>query len=201
MRASFFPEKVREKAFSLAQLEPGRTALDIGAGTGFVTEGLVRLGLKVIAIDQSWSMIEQMKSKFGNESGIEYRQADGEFLPLDGGSVDYAFANMYLHHTESPARAIVEAVRVLRDGGKLIVTDLDEHGFEFLRTEQKDRWLGFKRGDVRAWFEDAGLTDVGIDCVGADCCADSGDAEDSARVSIFVAWGTKRRRGGNRDPR
>jgi len=192
LRTSFFPDTVREKAFSLAQLRPGGVAADIGAGTGFMTEGLLRLGLKVIAIDRSAAMIEQMRSKFGNDPGIEYRQADAESLPLENASVDCVFANMYLHHAENPSRAIAEAARVLRQGGKLIVTDMDEHGFEFLRIEHKDRWLGFKRQDIRAWFEDAGLTDVGVDCVGADCCPDSAPARDSVRVSIFVASGVKR---------
>ena len=191
LRASFFSDAVREKAFSLAQLQPGGTAADIGAGTGVMTEGLVRLGLKVIAIDQSAAMIEQMRSKFGSEPSIEYRQADAESLPLDGNAVDYVFANMYLHHAENPSRAIAEDASVLKEGGKLIVTDLDEHGFELLRIEQKDRWLGFKRPDVRAGFEDAGLTDVGVDRVGADCCANSESNKVSARASIFVAWGAR----------
>src|SRR5574341_1323336 len=69
MRQSFFSEAVREKAYAVAGVEPGRVAADIGASTGFVTEGLLELGLRVIAIDQSASMLEILRSKFKETGG------------------------------------------------------------------------------------------------------------------------------------
>ena len=66
-------------------------------------------------------------------------------------------ANMYLHHVESPQEAIQEMARVLKPHGKLIITDLDEHTFEFLKKEHHDRWLGFKREEVKKWFVNARL--------------------------------------------
>jgi len=48
---------------------------------------------------------------------------------------------MYLHHVEDPPAAIKEMVRILKPGGKIVITDADEHNYEFLRTEQQDRWL------------------------------------------------------------
>jgi len=41
--------------------ERGKTAADIGAGTGFITEGLIHNGLKVIAVDHSEAMLEEMR--------------------------------------------------------------------------------------------------------------------------------------------
>lgn len=58
MRASFFSEDVREVAYSLAEIQKGKVAADIGAGTGYVSEGLLKAELKVIAIDQSEHMLE-----------------------------------------------------------------------------------------------------------------------------------------------
>ena len=113
-----------------------------------------------------------------------------EHLPLETASVDYAFANMYLHHVEDPPTAIAEMVRILKPGGRLVVTDLDTHEFEFLRTEQHDRWLGFERADVRRWFREAGLDGVRVECVGEKCCAESEDGEDAA-ISIFIASGAR----------
>jgi hypothetical protein len=43
---------------------------------------------------------------------------------------------------------------------------MDEHQFEFLRTEQHDRWLGFKREDVEQWFVEAGLKGVVVGAAG-----------------------------------
>lgn len=191
MRKGFFSEAVREKAYSMADVKEGQLAADIGAGTGFVTEGLLQRGLKVIAVDQSPEMLEQMRQKFNGFEGVDYRQGEAENLPIENDSVDYAMANMYLHHVEDPLTAIKEMIRILKPGGKLVITDLDEHNHEFLRLEQHDRWLGFKRGDVKRWFQSAGLKNVVIDCAGGNCCSASSCGCDSASISIFAAYGEK----------
>lgn len=191
MRQGFFSEAVREKAFEAAGAVAGKIAADIGAGSGFVTEGLLRRGLRVIAVDRSEAMLEEMRRKFGECGAVEYRIGDAESLPLEDRSVDYVFANMCLHHVESPSAAIREMARILKHGGRLIITDLDRHDFEFLRTEHCDRWMGFDRPDVARWFAEAGLVDVKIDCVGENCCAASQSGCGEAAVSIFVASGMK----------
>jgi SAM-dependent methyltransferase len=133
---------------------------------------------------------DEMRASFFSESVREkaYSMAN---LPISDETVDYVFANMYLHHVESPSKAIKEMVRILKPGGKLIITDLDEHTFEFLKDEHHDRWMGFKREDIRKWFTEAGLKDVIVDSVGENCCAQSRQGDEYARVSIFVASGKK----------
>jgi ubiquinone/menaquinone biosynthesis C-methylase UbiE len=191
MRRTFFSDRVREKAYAVAGAQEGKVAADVGAGTGFITEGLVQRGLRVIAVDQSEAMLATMRERFAGVEGIDYRVGEANTLPIPNQSVDYVFANMYLHHVEEPLQAIQEMVRTLRPGGRLVITDLDEHHFEFLRTEQHDRWMGFKRENVKRWFLDAGLQNVTIDCVGEDCCAQSDSGTEFASVSIFAACGEK----------
>lgn len=188
MRTGFFSEKVRESAYEAAGIQSGKQAADIGAGTGFVTEGLVRRGLGVIAVDQSEAMLEELKKKYPT---LDCRHGDAEDLPLADDAVDYVFANMYLHHVERPSEAIKEMTRILKKGGRLVITDLDEHDFEFLKYEHHDRWMGFKREDVANWFRASNLREVTVACVGLNCCADSANGSSSAKVSIFVASGTK----------
>ena len=191
LRKGFFSEAVREKAFAVAGVEPGRLAADIGAGAGFVTEGLLKRGLRIIAVDRSEAMLAEMKNRFGEGGAVEYRIGEAESLPLEDSSVDYVFANMFLHHVDSPPAAIREMARILKPGGKLVITDLDRHDFDFLRTEHCDRWMGFDRPDVGRWFAETGLVDVKIDCVGENCCAASQSGCSEATVSIFAALGTR----------
>jgi ubiquinone/menaquinone biosynthesis C-methylase UbiE len=64
MQDTFFSNKVREVAIETAKVRQGLIAVDIGAGTGFITEELLKHKVKVIAIDQSAEMIEEMKKDF-----------------------------------------------------------------------------------------------------------------------------------------
>lgn len=191
MREGFFSEAVRGKALAIGRVQPGKLAADIGAGTGFITEGLIQKGLKVIALDHSEAMLTEMSRKFADLNGIEYHVGEAEDLPIPNETVDCVFANMYLHHVESPSKAIKEMVRILKPGGRIVITDLDEHTFDFLREEHHDRWMGFKREEIRCWFEEAGCKEVTVDCVGEDCCAQSNCGAEHARVSIFIASGEK----------
>lgn len=191
MRQNFFAESVRERAYAIAEVEKGKVASDIGAGTGFVTEGLIKKGVKVIAIDSSEEMLVQMKQKFKDYDCVEYRQGEAETLPIESNMVDYAMANMYLHHVENPFTAIKEMVRILKPGGKIVITDLDEHNFEFLRTEHFDRWMGFKRSDIEQWFIDLGLKHVIVDCAGGNCNTTSSCSSEDVSIGIFIAYGEK----------
>ena len=77
MRKQAFSEMVRDRAISAARVQPGRIAADIGAGTGFITEGLLAHDVRVIAIDQSEKMLAELRSKFG-DAGVECRVGAGE---------------------------------------------------------------------------------------------------------------------------
>jgi ubiquinone/menaquinone biosynthesis C-methylase UbiE len=191
MRASFFSEKLREKALEAAAPAVGTLAADLGAGTGFMTEGLLKRGVRVLAVDQSQAMLDVLVEKLSGFQGLECRLGDAGRLPIEDGLADSVFANMYLHHVENPARAIAEMARILAPGGVLVITDLDQHDFEFLRAEQHDRWLGFAREDVTGWLDAAGLQDASVACIGENCCSDSRCSDQSARVSVFIARGRK----------
>lgn len=191
MQQSFFSDTVRDKALTTAGVQAGQLAADIGAGSGFITAGLLRRGLRVIAVDQSPEMLAEMRRKFTSTPEIDYRLGQAEALPLTEAEVDHVFANMYLHHVEVPAEAIKEMIRPLKSGGKLVITDLDEHTHEFLRQEQHDRWMGFNREQIKDWFTSAGLKNVAVVDSEEKCCGTSCCGGEKAAISIFVASGEK----------
>ncbi len=187
----FYCPSVREKILEHVRPEPGKIIADIGAGTGFISEGLRDGPVSIIAIDLSKEMLQQMQSKFPNAHNIDYRVGEANHLPVKDGIVDYALANMYLHHVEDPARAVREIYRILNRGGRLILTDLDSHEFEFLKEEQHDVWQGFGHSDIRDWLTAAGFNNVIVESIEEFCCATSIEAEQPAKISIFLASGEK----------
>ena len=87
MRESFFSDEVREEALSTAAVQKGKIAADIGAGTGFISEGLIQAGLQVIAVDQSEAILKEMKRKFSDIETIDYRVGQAQNLPIPDATV------------------------------------------------------------------------------------------------------------------
>ncbi len=193
LRSGYFTDAVREAAIRMAYLHPEMTVADVGAGTGFVALGLAPLAKHVNVLDASPQMLEVAKKNLAKFENVEFHHADGLALPLKESSQDTVFANMYLHHCPDPQAAIHEMVSTLRPGGRIVITDMDMHPYEWLKQEMSDIWLGFDRDQIRSWFEQAGLVNIIVDSTGQCCQSEckSSDGE-QADISIFVAAGTKK---------
>lgn len=191
MRKQYFSTRIRDLALGVAEIQKGCQAVDLGAGTGFITEALIGAGANVIAVDQSEKMLEELNQKFVSTGSVDLRMGDAEQLPVSDHSIDRVFANMYLHHVECPGSAIKEMNRILKPGGRVVITDLEKHDYEFLKIEHHDRWPGFYRSDIRHWLHMAGFSNIIIGKVpGERCCATSGSCNEMAEVNIFLATGT-----------
>jgi arsenite methyltransferase len=193
LRADYFTQALRETAIRKAYLHPGMTVADVGAGTGFISLGLAPLVKHVHVIDGSAPMLDKAHRNLADFDNVEFHKADALSLPLPGASVDAVFANMLLHHCPDPLAALREMVRILRPGGRLVITDMDLHTHEWLKEDMADLWLGFERSQIRDWFEQAELVNVLVDNSGDSCKSESESGKgERADISLFVAAGTRR---------
>jgi ubiquinone/menaquinone biosynthesis C-methylase UbiE len=189
MRRQFFGEGVRRAAIAAAGVRPGMTVVDVGTGTGFLAEEAIAQGARVIGVDISEGMLEQVSTRLAGRP-FEARHSDGSDLPIVEGEADVVLANMFLHHAEDPPAAIARMVGALKPGGRLVITDADSHTHEWLRTEQHDRWLGFDRADIERWFREAGLVDVTVGDT-EEICSPTSTCGAKAAITIFIARGEK----------
>ncbi len=193
LRKGYFDEHLSDAAIAKAYLRPEMTVADVGCGTGFITAGLAPLVRQVIALDGSPAMLAQARQNLAQFDNIVFQQADGLSLPLPDWSVDALVANMYLHHCPDPLAAIREMARILRPGGRLVITDLEAHPHAWLKDEMADVWQGFEQSQIREWLRAAGLVNRIVEFSGHSCCAEpqTGPAETSdtnaARIKVFTA--------------
>ncbi|MGI9416905.1 MAG: ArsR/SmtB family transcription factor [Geminicoccaceae bacterium] len=133
--------------------------LDIGTGTGRILQLLAPHIGTGLGIDQSTEMLNVARANLDRISlrNCQVRQGDMYHLALDDGAFDAAVLHHVLHFADDPAAALAEAARVLRPGGRLVIIDFARHEQEHLRREHAHRRLGFDDGEMRAWFEGAGL--------------------------------------------
>lgn len=93
---------------------------------------------------------------------IEWKRGELEKLPLKDASVDVALLSQALHHAASPARALAEASRILRPGGRVLVLDLRRHDETWVKERLGDKWLGFEDAELARLLEAAGLIAVKV---------------------------------------
>ena len=147
-------------AAALAAGFGGQEVADLGAGEGSLTLLLARFARRVTAVDASPAMLREVerRAREGGVAGaVRVAEGDLEELPLKAGAFDAAFLSQALHHAARPERAVAEAARVLRPGGRLIVLDLVRHEQEWMREQWADQWLGFGADELKGWLERAGL--------------------------------------------
>lgn len=149
-------------AEALLKLMPPMVIADLGAGEGAFSLLLAQRAKRVIAIDTSARMIEvgtEQARKQGVKN-LEYRLGDMEELPIEDASVDLVFFSQSLHHALHPERAVAEAHRILKPGGRIAILDLAKHRFEEARELYADEWLGFSETELEGFLERAGFSAI-----------------------------------------
>lgn len=133
--------------------------VDVGTGTGRILELFADRYSRGLGFDLSTAMLAYARPKL-DRAGVAHaqvRQGDIYDLPLADGTAGAVVMHQILHFLSDPARAIVEAARLLEPGGRLLIVDFAPHEHEFLRETQQHERLGFEAATVTQWLTAAGL--------------------------------------------
>ena len=139
--------------------QPIRSLLDLGTGTGRMLELFADRIERGLGLDLSLDMLAFARTRL-DRAGLKHcsvRHGDIYDLALPRDSFDVVIIHQVLHFLDDSGRAVREAARVLRPGGRLLVVDFAAHDLEFLRQEYAHRRLGFAAETVKQWIEAAGL--------------------------------------------
>ena len=157
---------------ALASLSPGETVLDLGSGAGvdcFLAAERVGPTGRVIGVDMTPEMLERARANAldGGFRNVEFRLGEIEALPVGDGTVDAVISNCVLNLSGDRPRVLAEVMRVLRPGGRVMISDLvSDHPVPDFVAGSKDSLVGCLPVLVREYEADlaaAGFVDVSVD--------------------------------------
>ncbi|HUO97722.1 MAG TPA: metalloregulator ArsR/SmtB family transcription factor [Rhizomicrobium sp.] len=189
IRSLYAPEREVEAAIvKHLAAEPIQQLLDAGTGTGRMLELLAPHAKRAVGVDVSQEMLTIARDKLmrGNLAHCQVRLADTYRLPFDSGGAlagfDAVVFHQVLHYLDDPAAAVLEAARVMRAGGRMLIADFAPHELEFLRDDFAHRRLGFSDKEVTGWFHAAGLKPVAGEAI-----APHPGSKEKLTVKVWVA--------------
>ena len=141
---------------ALPLLEPG-DVLDIASGDGVLAELMAPHSNRYVCLDASSKVVAAATERLRRLPNVEVREGDMHALPLDDASFDLVALMHALTYAAHPAQAVAEAARVLRPGGRLLLTSLARHEHRAVVESFGHVNLGFSEKDLRRFVSKAGL--------------------------------------------
>lgn len=159
VRALHLPEADIDAAI-LAAAGPGPFDLmiDVGVGQGRMIHLFADRVRRAEGFDTSRQMLAIARASLDDlQAKASLRFGDAHDPPVTTGAADLVTIHQVLHFLSDPARAIKEAARALKSGGRLVIIDFAPHELEFLREEHAHRRLGFSESEIADWCAAAGV--------------------------------------------
>ena len=141
---------------ALPLLAPG-DVLDIASGDGVLAELLAPHAHRYVCVDSSQRVVAAAGERLRRFPNVEVREGDMHALPFKDGSFDLVVLMHALTYADKPAQAVAEATRVLRKGGRLLLSSLARHEHRNVVEAYGHRNLGFAEKELRKFAEKAGL--------------------------------------------
>jgi ubiquinone/menaquinone biosynthesis C-methylase UbiE len=175
-------------ATALAALLPESSVVaDLGCGTGTTAALLGGQVARVHAVDNSPEMLAAARARCAGMGNVQVHEAELHAVPLASGSCDAAVLMLALTYVPDPGAAIVEAGRLLRPGGRVVIVDLLSHGRDDFRRKMNQLHPGFAADQIGAWLTQAGLYSKGFKPLDL--------PTDAKGPRLFVSAASKRKNG------
>lgn len=172
---------IEERVRALVGGERASLFVDLGTGAGRMLEVLRESYDQGVGFDLSREMLAMARANL-ERAGVSHAQVRlGDLFdaPLDNASADLVCFHQVLHYLADPDAAVREAGRLLKPGGRLIISDFAPHELEFLRERHAHRRLGFSDEEVKTWCRGAGLQVTTIETL-------SPDPADGERLTVKI---------------
>ncbi len=144
---------------ALPLLEPG-DVLDVASGDGVLAELLAPHSHRYVCLDSSTKVVLAASERLRKLKNVEVREGDMHALPFADAHFDLVVLMHALTYAEHPAQAVAEAARVLRPGGRLLLTSLARHEHRGVVGAYGHVNLGFSEKDLSKFVTKAGF-DIG----------------------------------------
>ena len=142
---------------ALAGLVDVGDVLDIASGDGLLAELLAPHARTIVCVDTSERVVQAARVRLKAFDNVEVQLGDMQNLELGTRQFDLVLLMHALTYSEAPAKAIAEAARVLKPGGRLLATTLAKHAHRATVEPFDHRNLGFKESELREFARKAGL--------------------------------------------
>ncbi|HZX79569.1 MAG TPA: class I SAM-dependent methyltransferase, partial [Lysobacter sp.] len=141
---------------ALPLMETG-DVLDIASGDGVLAELIAPHSHRYVCLDASSTVVMAASERLRRLGNVEVHEGDMHALPFDDGSFDLVVLMHALTYADEPAKAVAEAARVLRPGGRLLLTSLAKHEHRAVVDAYSHVNLGFTERELQRFATRAGL--------------------------------------------